>query len=254
MIGFFAALKFFAFLALTLTLMPFQFVILMLAPRRASCLPLVYHRILTRVLGISVQIEGKIPAPGGALLVANHVSWLDIVIISSLMPVSFIAKQEVARWPLFGWMAKLQRTTFVNRDQRTRTAGHKNEIALRLGSNEALVLFPEGTSGDGLNVQPFKSAFFGAAENPSVAIYPLTLAYRSNRGLPVTRRIRPMFAWYGDMTLPQHLWNYLSQGPLNVIVKIHAATTLEQSGNRKTTSLAIQNLIQDSLARLTYGR
>ena len=102
------------FLALTLPLMPVQFVL------RSKRLPWIYHRLLCKILGVTLIIEGA-PPTGAALLVANHVSWLDIPVLSAIAPLSFIAKREVRVWPLFGAMAKLQRTVFVNRESRHST-------------------------------------------------------------------------------------------------------------------------------------
>jgi lyso-ornithine lipid O-acyltransferase len=249
-----AAIKISIFLTVTFALMPLQFVILRLSPRHGGWLPFAYHRFLTRLLGIRVSVEGQKPQVGPVLIVANHVSWLDIVALSSTMPLSFIAKREVAGWPLFGLMAKLQRTVFVNRDRRTSTGNHRDDIAMRLKSGDTLVLFPEGTSGDGLSVLPFKSAFFGAAENSRAAILPVTLAYLNWHGLPVGRRDRPSFAWYGDMTLPQHLWEFLQKGPVHITIKLHELTYLDFSGGRKVASRSIHRLIQDSLAQLSHGR
>jgi lyso-ornithine lipid O-acyltransferase len=117
------------FLSLTLPLMLVQFLFLTFRSRAALILPWHYHRILCCLLGVTVTIEGPLPT-ASALLVSNHVSWLDIPILSSVMPLTFIAKREVGGWPLFGWMAKLQRCVFVNRDKRHST-GNCRSLACR---------------------------------------------------------------------------------------------------------------------------
>ena len=98
------------------------------------------------------------------LIVANHTGWLDIVIFSAVMPLSFVAKSEVDGWPFFGTLARLQRTVFVERARRSQTGEARDAIRERLLAGDTLVLFPEGTSSDGNEVLPFKSALLGAAE------------------------------------------------------------------------------------------
>ena len=217
-----ASLILLGFLCLTLPLMPVQLVLVLLKSRAARLLPCYYHRILCRLLGVHIKIEGPIPITP-TLLVSNHVSWLDIPVLSSVMPLSFIAKREVGSWPMFGWMAKLQRCVFVNRENRHSTGKSSAEITQCLHAGDTLVLFPEGTSNDGKSVFPFKSAYFGAAENLDVPVVPVTLIYLSNYNLALTKRQRPSVAWYGDMDMVPHLWAYLKSGPIKVVVQFHEA-------------------------------
>jgi lyso-ornithine lipid O-acyltransferase len=240
----------FGFLGLTLPLMLVQFILVSFRLRAAKLLPYYYHRVLCRLLGVTVTIEGMKPiAP--ALLVSNHVSWIDIPILSSVLPLSFIAKHEVGGWPFFGWMAKLQRCVFVNRDKRHSTGKSASEIAERLHAGDSLVLFPEGTSNDGHCVLPFKSSYFGAAENLDVAVIPVTLAYISNYDLPLTKRQRPSFAWYGDMVLVPHLWAALKAGPIEVAVHFHEA--LPKVSRKEMAKLA-HDTITKSLVETLHGR
>ena len=237
------------FLGLTLSLMPVQFLLLSLQARAATLLPFYYHRILCRLLGVSIIVEGTRPeAP--ALLVSNHVSWLDIPILSSVMPLSFIAKREVRKWPMFGWMAKLQCCVFVNRDNRQSTGKSSSEITDRLNMGDCLVLFPEGTSNDGHWVMPFKSSYFGTVKNLDVAVTPVTLAYLSNYNLPLTKRQRPSFAWYGDMDLVPHLWEALKAGPIQVLVRFHEA--LPKISRKEMAKLA-HGTIAKSLTQTLHG-
>lgn len=245
-----ASLIVLGFLCLTLPLMLVQLILVVFRLRAATLLPCYYHRILCLLLGITVTIKGLKPVTP-ALLVSNHVSWLDIPILSSVMPLSFIAKREVGGWPLFGWMAKLQRCVFVNRDKRHSTGKSSAEIADRLHEGDTLVLFPEGTSNDGHCVMPFKSSYFGAAENLDVAVIPLTLAYKSNYNLPLTKRQRPSFAWYGDMDLLQHLWEALKAGPIEVVVRFHEA--LPKVPRKEIAKLAYVTIAK-SLTETLHGR
>ena len=238
------------FLSLTLLLMPLQVLLLCCSRKLSSLLPWYYHRVLVRLLGITVNFEGQAPdAP--ALLVSNHVSWLDIPVLSSVTPMSFIAKREVASWPLFGWMAKLQRSKFINRESRFSTGRSAANINARFQLRDLLVLFPEGTSGDGKTVRSFKSSYFGVVEMTDVPVIPVTLVYHSNYRLPLTERLRPSFAWYGDMDLVPHLWAALKAGPIAVKILVHPA--LPKLGRNQTSRMA-ENIIRKSLVEALHGK
>lgn len=223
----------FFFTAVTLPLMPLQQLFIWTWPRVARVFPMYYHRLVCRILGIRVDVVGEVPATGPLLIVCNHVSWIDILVLSSVAPVSFVAKKEVGRWPFFGTLARLQRTVFVDRDRRHTTRGARDEMQERLKSGDMLVLFAEGTSGDGRGVLPFKSSFFASAELPEVLVLPLSLAYHGHRNLPMNRRSLPSFAWYGDMDLAPHLLGALRAGPIEVVVVCHPPLALRGELNRK---------------------
>jgi lyso-ornithine lipid O-acyltransferase len=242
------------FALLTLPLMPVQWVLMQVAPCWARALPCHYHRIGCRILGFKVDVSGTLPRDGACLIVSNHVSWIDIVVLSALAPLSFVAKREVAHWPLFGWLAKLQRTVFVNRERRQSTRHSRNELDLRLSQGERIVLFPEGTSHDGASILPFKSSFFAAGAGDGVSVVPVTLAYTANRGLPLTRRQRPRFAWYADMELVPHLWEALCAGPVTVKIMVHPALGEATRLDRKEAATVSERLIRRGLAAALHGR
>ncbi len=227
-----AGLIFLGFLALTLPLMPVQFIFTLTSKSAARGLPLAYHCLLSRLLGMTITVEGALPKRN-CLIVSNHVSWLDIPLLSAILPVSFIAKREVKTWPLFGAMAKLQRTVFVDRDRRQSTASSAGEIVTRLQQGDCLVLFPEGTSSDGSAVLPFKSSYFAPAEHLGVATVPVTLVY------PTSGQ-----AWHGDMELLAHLWQVLKHGPFEVRVIFHPP--LEET-NRKAMAQAAETAVRRAL-------
>ena len=156
------------------------------------------------------------------LLISNHVSWLDITVLSAVAPVSFVAKQEVASWPFVSWLAKLQRSVFVDRNRRNEVGDKANEILERLAGGDHIVLFAEGTSSDGNSVVPFKTPLFAAAKptggapmGAKVWAQTLALTYTKLYGLPLCRRGRHVVAWYGDMDLASHAWRLLGLGPLD---------------------------------------
>ncbi len=249
-----ATLRALGFLLITLPLMPVQAVLLVLWPGAARLLPHYYHKLLCWVLGFRTIVTGNLPKGGQCLIVANHVSWIDIVVLSCVAPLSFVAKREVATWPLFGWLAKLQRTVFVDRERRHSTKHSRSALEQRLSQGDRIVLFPEGTSHDGASLLPFKSSFFAAASDPEIAIVPVTLVYKHYWGLPLTRRNRALFAWYAEMGLLPHLWGALRAGGLTVEIIIHPALDVETGLDRKRAREVSERIVRRSLAAALHGR
>ena len=149
--------------ALTVALIPVQALILLLLPRLWWVVPLLYHRLCCRIMGLKVRVVGAPSRARPTLFVSNHVTYFDIPVLGSILPVSFVAKVEVAQWPGYGLLAKLQRTVFVDRRRHT-TAKQRDSIQARLAAGDPLVLFPEGTSNDGNRILPFRSALLSVAE------------------------------------------------------------------------------------------
>ncbi len=244
-----------AFAALTLVLLPFQLVGMALGLRLQRALPQCYHRILCALIGVRIREVGARSAASPALILSNHVSWLDICVISALSPVVFVAKREVAGWPVFGWLARLQRTVFIDRQARHRTGAASREIAGRLLGGDAVVLFAEGTSSDGIRVLPFRSSLVGAVhhalgnstQHTHVTVQPMSLAYLNLGGVPVGRGLRQRVAWYGDAELIPHLLAVLASGAVEVTVSWGEAVACDMSADRK----AITRDAERSVRRMT---
>lgn len=154
-----------AFLVLTLLLLPLQLIGLAFGLWLRRIIPQLYHRILCALIGVRIHEVGRRSTAGPALILSNHVSWLDICVVGALGPVVFVAKSEVATWPVLGWLARLQRTVFINRQARHQTGAATRDIAGRLLGGDAVVLFAEGTSSDGTRVLPFRSSLVGAVHH-----------------------------------------------------------------------------------------
>jgi 1-acyl-sn-glycerol-3-phosphate acyltransferase len=218
--------------------------------------PRFYHRWCCRILGLRVRRIGRPTTSRPVLFAANHISYLDITVFGSLIAGSFVAKTEVASWPLFGWLARLQRSVFIDRLVRS-TARQRDSIAGRLAAGDALILFPEGTSGDGNRVLPFKSALFSVADHAAagpVTVQPVSIAYTRLDGMPIGRRLRPLFAWYGTMTMAPHLWRVLGLGAVEIVVQFHPPTTLADCGSRKALARYCQERVAGGLATAVSGR
>jgi lyso-ornithine lipid O-acyltransferase len=252
-----------AFLICTMIGIPYQDLALRLGLKRRKTFPNRYHRFLCRLFGIRVTQIGM-PAVGeGVLIVANHTSYFDILVLSSLGQVSFVARSDVINWPLFGTLAKLQETVFVERTRRSQTGEARDQIRERLLAGDTLVLFPEGTSDDGNCVLPFKSALMGAVEAEVgkdaqgrvryVPVQPVSISYVGLQGLPMGRENRPLIAWYGDMELVPHLWEALKAGPIDVVVEFHPAMTVDGAGGRKELAAVAEKIIRRGQTRALSG-
>jgi 1-acyl-sn-glycerol-3-phosphate acyltransferase len=133
-------------LAVSIVLMPLQVLALRFDWRLRRSLPRVWHRIVCYCLGIRVRVSGKLEDRRPLMLCSNHSSWLDIMVMSAVADVVFIAKIEVRDWPIFGTLAKLQKSVFVVREERRKTGHQANEIAGRMADGEIVVLFPGCTA------------------------------------------------------------------------------------------------------------
>ncbi|MCB8819254.1 lysophospholipid acyltransferase family protein [Microvirga rosea] len=241
-----------------LCLVPLQMLAIRLNWRILHVLPVWFHTVLVRLFNVRVIERGRPPGDAATLVVANHVSWLDIPVIGSLHPVSFIAKSEIEGWPVVGLFARLQRSVFIDRQRKKATAEVNDALAHRLVKGETIVLFAEGTTGDGNRLLPFRSSLVGAAQAAlmqdgveQVFLQPLAIAYIRRDGLPVTRRERPFIAWYGDMELAPHLKVFLEGRPLDVIVTW--GEPIPFNGNRKEATASAEAAVRQAL-RSDEGR
>lgn len=251
------------FFCLTLPLMPVQLALVAAGSRHARRLPHWYHRQLCRLLGVRVHVEGVMPGHGATLLISNHVSWLDICVLSAVTPLSFVAKREVGSWPFVSWLAKLQRSVFVDRNRRGSVAETAREIMDRLRAGDTLVLFAEGTSSDGNRVLPFRTSLFAAAKprgpdaaeiEKGIVVQTLAIAYTRVHGLPVGRRERPKIAWYGDMELAGHCWRLLRMGPLDAHIRLGDPVPLREYPDRKALARFAEQKVRRDVSELLSPR
>lgn len=239
-------------------LLPFHIAALMIGGRTMKVAQL-WQRFVCFLIGIRVTVTGKPADDRPLLLLSNHNSWLDIPILASVAPVSFIAKKEVASWPLVGFLAKTQRTVFVDRDRRNATGAQADEVAGRLSKGDIIVLFAEGTSSDGNKVLPFRSALVGSAQRAiadggTATVQPVAIAYQKMLGLPLGRQHRPLVAWYGGTDLLPHLKRVLSEGGIDVEVVFGPPRRLSAEDDRKAVTQDAGELVRRVVAGLNAGR
>lgn len=218
-----------------------------------------YYRVLCSLLRIRVRVHGAPMRDRAVLYVSNHVSWADILVIGSVAPVAFVAKREVASWPLVGITAKIQRTVFVDRTRRHQAAEAVADIVKRLKDGVSVVLFAEGTSSDGNRVLPFRSALLGAVEEASahagnILIQPMSISYTGLHGIPMGRQHRPLVAWYGDLDFLPHIKVFIEHGAVDAVVSYGEAVPVDIAADRKAMSKRLENSVRGLQASTLRGR
>jgi len=203
---------------------------------RAAWLQQSSRRVL-RIFGTETSVVGSIPQNG--LLVCNHLSYLDILILAALTPSRFVAKSEVRNWPVFGWFARLAGTIFVERSKRSQAARAAEEIGVALGEGPLVVLFPEGTSSGGETVLPFKSSLLEPAARNLHALAAGLISYDLTDG-DVSEEV----CYWKDMTLVPHLINLLSKR------RIHAFVHFTEARQETTERKALARRLHSEVVRL----
>ncbi|MFM7303725.1 MAG: lysophospholipid acyltransferase family protein, partial [Alphaproteobacteria bacterium] len=221
----------------TLIAIPIQAVLMLLPGQAKMSFGCFYHRVLCWLIGLKVQVVGKVSDKPATLFLPNHSSWLDILVLGSVLRASFVSKSEVGQWPVVGIIAKLGRTVFVSRRRSSTVLREADTMRERLQAGDSLILFAEGTSNDGTRVLPFRSAFLAAAVDAK-AVQPVSLVYDRLGGLPACRRDRPLFAWYGDMDIASHFWRIARRSGARATVLLHEPADPATIPDRKALTLA----------------
>ena len=214
-------------------------------------IPLFFCRTLLRLLRVSVDVEGVRVAQGPCLLIANHVSWIDVLVLGSMTPFCFLAKREVATWPILSAFAKVQGTVFVDRRRRRGILPANRDMATRMLEGRTVLLFPEGTTVAGPAPGPFRSSHFAAARDllrrapalDRVSVQPTAIAYDSD--------VAP---WVGDEALLPHLLRVLEAGPMRCRLVFGAAIPYGRASDRKIVAALSRDAIMILLARAAVRR
>jgi 1-acyl-sn-glycerol-3-phosphate acyltransferase len=233
------AARLFIFLLSAIFTIVYQSILMLLTKGPASLIyPRAYHDFCRRLLGIKIIVEGEIEPGPNVVYVGNHISYLDVQVLGSLLKGSFIAKKEVENWPLFGLMGKMGRTLYISRAPADATMATKM-ISDRLEEGLPLIVFPEGTSSSGTEILPFKSSFFEVFLNKNIKIQPFTISVLEVDGQKAaTAVIRDKYAWHGDMTLEPHLWSFAKSKGAVVKVIFQKPVLSNSFQNRKLLSAA----------------
>jgi len=231
-----------------------QFLVMRLAPRHWVRIPRFMSRSVAHFTGLRIVTYGQ-PAATPVLIASNHISWLDIAALGASTDATFIAKKEVGTWGFAATLARAYRCVFVDRERRSSSGDQRREIAERLEAGDSLVLFAEGTSGDGTMVKPFKSALFSAAQAvPDMKVQPVTVSYTHINGMPISRAQRPLLAWFGDMELTSHIWQVLRLGRIRTVLQFHPPLTFNEAGSRKALAQHCERAVADGLRAANTGR
>jgi 1-acyl-sn-glycerol-3-phosphate acyltransferase len=241
-------------LAWTLPAMLIQSMFLVLPGRAKERFAQAYWRGVAAIMGLRVTIHGELAKARPAVFIANHCSWIDIIALGSILPGCFVAKADVAKWPFISWVAKLGRTVFVSRGKAT-LGRERASLEARLAAGDNIILFPEGTTSDGMRILRFQSSFLSIAEAPAKPVIQLvTIVYDGLDGLPVLRRDRPLISWYGDMDLASHYPGIGRRRSLHATVILDPPNLPGSYPNRKALSAALETRLAANAAALRQGR
>ena len=238
-------LKFIIFVFITIWLIVIKVIFGIILPKYSIHIPRFFHKILLWLINIKVKTEGNICIQNkGMIYVSNHLSYIDIPVLGSLLAAKFVAKLEVSKWPIIGNFAKIGNTIFIKR-LKNDLLKEKNIIEQEIASGEKVILFPEGTTSDGIRVLNFKSSLLSSVESQDSFIQPIVINYEGINGLPLNRGLKPVIAWYGDMDLKPHLLNLLKIFSITARVCFLEPINSKDFKNRKNMTLSLQNVIGD---------
>ena len=198
-----------------------------------------YTLLLRLILNIKVTIAGDAGQleRGGYVVIANHVSYVDGIVLGSIFPIVFVSKREVKKWPIVGQWNVLCGTIFINRQRKNEVGTMVREMTRKLRQEANVLLFPEGTSTNGEKMLPFQTVPLAAPLRSRSIIVPVTLAYTTIDEQPVTAVNRDFVYWYGDMDFVTHFWNLLGRRGVEVLVtvqpKIECFRYADNSAGRK---------------------
>ncbi len=178
--------------------------------------------LLRTILGIKVTVVGDEGAleRGGYVIISNHFSYVDGIVLGSIFPIVFVSKREVKSWPFVGQWNTLCGTIFINRQRKQQVSSLVKEMTRKLKQEANILLFPEGTSTNGERILPFQTVPLAAPLRNRSIIVPVTLAYKSIDEEPVTVANRDLVYWYGDMDFLSHFWRLMALRSIEAILTI----------------------------------
>ncbi|MGN7439106.1 MAG: lysophospholipid acyltransferase family protein [Alcanivorax sp.] len=248
-----AAFKFLLFTLLSLLVAPLQILTLMIHKGNgAYIIPWLWQKTVCKIFRIKVIVEGTPYTDSQTIYVSNHISYLDIPAVGRILRASFVAKKDVASWPVFGFLSKLQQTAFISRS-REDAKKEKHALDNMLTDGKSLIIFPEGTSTDGREVLPFKSSLFSIAYREGlddIMIQPFTISMSrvDNKDI-TTQEIRDIYSWHINMDTPleKHLWRFAKSTGAEIKVTFHTEIRASDFSDRKTLAKTSHNAVSNGL-------
>lgn len=195
---------------------------------------------LLSLMGIRLEVQGT-ARPGAKLIVANHVSWLDIMAIDAVVPSRFVSKAEVGHWPLVGTLVTAAGTLYLQRERRRDAMRVLGLMSSALQNGDTLAVFPEGTTGTGHGVMPFHANLLQSAIDAKVPVQPIALRYSDKR-----HAITPSAAYVGDTNLLQSLWWVVSSSGMTVHVTVLAPVAVDHA-DRRTLAGTLQAMVGSAI-------
>ncbi len=200
-----------------------------------------WSRGLLRLLNVTVKVQGQPLTQGPLLVVLNHVSWLDVLVMLAAQPVCFVSKAEVRRWPLIGWLATHAGTLYIERANRRDAMRVVHQVAEKLRSGGIVAVFPEGTTSDGAGVLPFHGNMLQAAISASSPVQPVALRFNEANG---QRSMSP--AYIDNDTLLSSVWRMLRAEPVTATLDFLPPVSTEGL-DRRALAAQLQGLIAERL-------
>ena len=199
-----------------------------LTPDACALLVREWSRQMLRLMGVQLVVQGEVPSHGPLMMVANHLSWLDILVMNAAHPSRFVSKADAQHWPLLGSLITGAGTLYIERESRRDAMRVVHQMADALKAGDTVAVFPEGTTGDGRELLPFHANLIQAAISAHAPVMPVALDFVD--GSSGQRSEAPLFI--GDTTLLQSLWSTLRAVGVQAVVHYGAAQTADGRDRR----------------------
>jgi 1-acyl-sn-glycerol-3-phosphate acyltransferase len=213
--------------------------------------PLFFYQMIKKITGININFdEAKLNKKNtGVLYIANHVSWFDIICLGTLLNARFIAKKEVSKMGIFGFLAKLSNTFFIDNENKNKIIEYNELIQKKLQDGENFIIFPEGTTSDGNGIKNFKSSMLECAFDRSrkINIQPISICYSKLNNIPMGIYLRRNIAWVGDTSMVTAMANFLTSGRITVDIIFHDLININHFENRKALAAYCEKEISNGL-------
>ena len=213
--------------------------------------PLYFYQMIKTVTGINININKKKfnKKNMGVLYIANHVSWFDIICLGTLLNARFIAKKEVSQMGIFGFLATLSNTFFIDNENKNKIVEYNHLIQKKLIAGENFIIFPEGTTSDGNGIKNFKSSMLECAfdNNNEINIQPISICYSKLNDIPMGIYLRRNIAWVGDTSMVATMANFLRSGKITVDIIFHDLMSVNSFKNRKELAAHCEKQILSGL-------